>query len=51
MALGPALIATKIHSHPDVGRAYERAWELCQQLGDYSREFTTLRGLMLYHVN
>ena len=51
MALGPALIATKIHSHPDVGRAYARAWELCQQLGDYSREFTTLRGLMLYHVN
>ena len=51
MALGPALIATKIHSHPDVGRAYARAWELCRQLGDYSREFTTLRGLMLYHVN
>jgi class 3 adenylate cyclase/tetratricopeptide (TPR) repeat protein len=51
MALGPALIATKIHSHPDVGRAYARAWELCRQVGDYSREFTTLRGLMLYHVN
>ena len=28
-----------------------RAWELCRQVGDYSREFTTLRGLMLYHVN
>jgi len=51
MALGPALIATKIHSHPDVGRAYARARELCRQLGDHSREFTALRGLMLYHVN
>ena len=51
MALGPALFATKIHSHPDVGRAYARAWELCQQLGDHSREFTALRGLQLHHVN
>jgi tetratricopeptide (TPR) repeat protein len=51
MALGPALIATKINSHPDVGRAYGRARELCQQLGDYSREFTALRGLQLYHVS
>jgi class 3 adenylate cyclase/predicted ATPase len=51
MALGPPLYATKLPSHPDVGRAYARAWELCQQLGDYSCEFTTLRGLMLHHVN
>jgi class 3 adenylate cyclase/tetratricopeptide (TPR) repeat protein len=51
MALGPALIATKVRSHPDIGRAYARAWELCRQLGDPSREFTALRGLMLYHLN
>jgi tetratricopeptide (TPR) repeat protein len=51
MALGPALVATKLQSHPDVGRAYARAWELCRQLDDYSREFTALRGLMLYHTN
>jgi tetratricopeptide (TPR) repeat protein len=51
MALGPALIATKMQSHPDVGRAYARAWELCRQLDDYSREFTALRGLQLYHQN
>ncbi|HMD66293.1 MAG TPA: AAA family ATPase [Stellaceae bacterium] len=44
MALGPALIATKLVSHPDIGRAYERAWELCRQLDDHSREFTALRG-------
>jgi class 3 adenylate cyclase/tetratricopeptide (TPR) repeat protein len=50
MALGPALVATKLRSHPDIGRAYARARELCRQLGDHSREFTTLRGLMVYHL-
>jgi hypothetical protein len=38
MALGPALFATKVFSHPDLGRTYARAWELCRQLDDYSRE-------------
>jgi predicted ATPase len=33
MALGPALFATKFGWHPDIGRTYARAWELCQQLG------------------
>ncbi len=51
MALGPALIATKSYSHPDIGRAYARAWELCRHLGDHSREFTALRGLYIYHLN
>jgi predicted ATPase len=51
MALGPALYATKSYSHPDIGRAYDRTWELCRQLDDYSRGFTALRGLMLYHLN
>ena len=51
MALGPALYATKVPSHPDVGRAYARAWELCRQLDDHSREFTALRGLYLHHQN
>jgi class 3 adenylate cyclase/tetratricopeptide (TPR) repeat protein len=51
MALGPALIATKSYGHPDIGRAYARAWELCRHLGDHSREFTALRGLYIYHLN
>jgi tetratricopeptide (TPR) repeat protein len=51
MALGPALIATMSYSHPDIGRTYARAWELCQQLGDDPREFTALRGLNLHHQN
>jgi tetratricopeptide (TPR) repeat protein len=50
MALGPALNATKLGSHPDIGRTYARAWELCRQLEDHSREFTALRGLQLYHL-
>src|ERR1700731_1367873 len=51
MALGPALFATKNFSHPDIGRAYSRAWELCRQLEDDPREFTALRGLQLHHLN
>jgi tetratricopeptide (TPR) repeat protein len=51
MALGPALHATKSYNHPDVGRTYARAWELCQQLGDDPREVTALRGLYLHHNN
>jgi class 3 adenylate cyclase/tetratricopeptide (TPR) repeat protein len=49
IALGPALGATKAYSHADMGRTYARAWELCRQLGDHSREFTALRGLQLHH--
>ena len=45
MALGPALFATRSFSHPDVGRTYARALELCRQLGDDPRGFTVLRGL------
>jgi tetratricopeptide (TPR) repeat protein len=51
MVLGPALYATKLGSHPDLGRAYARAWELCRQLDDYPREFTALRGLQNHHLN
>src|SRR5208282_900287 len=51
MALGPALVATKVYGHPDIGRTYARASELCRQLGDHSREFTALRGLYLYHLH
>ena len=49
MALGPALVGTRSYNHPDVGRTYARAWELCRQLSDHSREVTALRGLTLHH--
>jgi tetratricopeptide (TPR) repeat protein len=51
MALGPALFATGSYSHPDVGRTYARALELCRQVGDHPRGFMALRGLFLYHLN
>src|SRR6202035_5542401 len=51
MALGAALVATKLQSHPDIGRAYARAWELCRQVGDHPRELTVLRGLQYHHAN
>ncbi len=51
MALGPAVFATELHGHPDVGKTYARAWELCRQLGDDSRGITALRGLMVHHQN
>jgi hypothetical protein len=50
MALGPALVATKVYSDPDIGRAYARVWELCRQFEDDLRGFTALRGLYLYHL-
>jgi predicted ATPase len=45
------LYATRSYIHPDTGRTYARARELCRQLGDNSRELTVLRGLQLHHQN
>jgi class 3 adenylate cyclase len=49
VALGKALIATKGIAVPETGRAYVRARELCQQLGDSSQLFTVLRGQWAFH--
>jgi predicted ATPase len=49
VALGKALIATKGIAVPETGRAYVRARELCQQLGDSSQLFTVLRGQYAFH--
>jgi predicted ATPase len=51
VALGPALMATKGLAAPDVERAYARARELCQQIGDTSQLFPVLRGLSVYYLN
>jgi predicted ATPase/class 3 adenylate cyclase len=51
VALGPPLVATKGYAAPDVERAYARAQELCQQLGDIPQLFPVLRGLMMYYLN
>ena len=45
LTLGPALTATKGNGAPDVERAYARARELCQQLGETPQLFPALLGL------
>lgn len=50
IALGPALLATKGNAAPDVERAYTRAREICQQVGDNAQLFPVLRGLMMYYL-
>jgi class 3 adenylate cyclase/predicted ATPase len=48
--LGPALIATKGYTAPEVLSTYSRSRELCQQLGKTSQLFLVLRGLQLFHM-
>jgi predicted ATPase len=45
ITLGAPLIATKGFADPEVGKAYTRARELCQQVGEPSQLFPVLHGL------
>ena len=45
IALGQALMVTKGQAAPEVGHAYARARELCQQVGDTPQLFVVLVGL------
>ena len=47
--LGPSLMATKGYAAPEVDRAYARAQELCQQVGETPQSFSVLRGLWVVH--
>lgn len=49
LALGVALTATKGYSTPDVAQAFNRARELCQQLGNPVQLFPVLHGLWRFH--
>jgi predicted ATPase len=49
-SLGMALIFAKGYSAPDVQRAYERAHELCQQLGSPPQLSPVLWGLWAYYL-
>ena len=45
------LLVTKGMSHPDMGTAYDRARELCDQLGDEVEEsISALFGIYLFHL-
>jgi predicted ATPase len=48
--LGPAFMATKGFGAPEVQRAYDRARELCQQMGETSQLFPVLRGLATFYI-
>ncbi len=50
MALGPALVAARGYADVGVGRAYARAWELCQRLGDNTYLPLVLRGRQVFHL-
>ena len=45
--LGPALMATRGYGAPEVARAYERARDLCEQVGEPGELFPVLWGLWL----
>jgi class 3 adenylate cyclase/predicted ATPase len=48
--LGGALIAARGFATPEVGEAYGRAQQLCQELGDNTRRFPALFGRWIFHV-
>ena len=49
MALGPTRLATKGQAAPEVGHTFNRARELCQQVGEASQLFLVVHGLMSFH--
>jgi len=50
LAVGQALIAVKGQAAPELGRAFTRARELCERLGDPPELFPALWGLWLTHL-
>ena len=50
LSLGSAL-ATRSYADPDLAAAYERARELCEQLGNDERVAQSLGGLSIYYLN
>jgi predicted ATPase/class 3 adenylate cyclase len=50
ITLGSALMAVKGYSASEVGKAYARARELCQQVGESPQLFAILRGLWGFYI-
>jgi class 3 adenylate cyclase/predicted ATPase len=50
IALGAPLMATKGFAAPEVEKAYARARELCQQVGETPQLFRVLSGLWFFHL-
>ena len=49
-ALGAALLPIRIWSHPEVARAYQRVYQLCQQIENRSKFFHVLKALVSYYT-
>jgi len=50
MALGPLLLTTKGYAAPEVEQAFNRAWEICQRMGDIPQRFQVLWGLGRFYL-
>jgi predicted ATPase len=50
ITLGRALTVTKGYAAPEVGHAYARARELCQQVGETPQLFPVVRGLWNFYL-
>jgi class 3 adenylate cyclase/tetratricopeptide (TPR) repeat protein len=51
IAMGGASLAAKGWGAPETGRAYARARELCERLGEMRQLFPVLWGLTVFHIN
>jgi predicted ATPase len=51
VALGSASLAAKGWGSREMGRAYTRAYELCQTVGDVRQRVLTLHGLFIFREN
>ena len=51
VTLGGAQLAARGWAAPETGRAYGRARELCEQLGETRQAFPVLWGLTVFHIN
>ncbi len=49
MALGPAVLAGRSFTAPEIEGIYRRALDLCEALGDRARTGLAIRGLQIYH--
>jgi DNA-binding SARP family transcriptional activator len=45
LTLGTPLVVSRGHTASEVASVYNRAWELCELLGDTSRQFAVLLGM------
>jgi predicted ATPase len=50
VTLGSALTATQGYAAPEVALTYERAWELCQQMGETPQLLPVLLGIGRFYV-